>query len=125
MDEIGIWPRFTGRGMHDRLASYDAYAGAHSICGAHLLRDCAGVGEQEHRQWAVEMRDFLLDLHDACHQWRLLHLSAVPAIERDEWVARYARDSGGGLCCPTTTSRLFSWQAQRQAQAKPRNCWMR
>ena len=24
MDEIGIWPRFTGRGMHDRLASYDA-----------------------------------------------------------------------------------------------------
>jgi hypothetical protein len=22
-------------------------------------------------------------------QWRLLHLSAVPAIERDEWVARH------------------------------------
>src|SRR5437588_703039 len=78
MDEIGIWPRFTGRGMHDRLASYDAYGCAHSICGAHLLRDCAAVGEQEHQQWAPQMRDFLLDLHDACHEWRLLHLPAVP-----------------------------------------------
>jgi hypothetical protein len=25
----------------------------------------------------------------ACQEWRLLHLTAVPAIERDEWVARY------------------------------------
>jgi transposase len=89
MDEIGIWPRFAGRGMHDRLASYDAYECAHSICGAHLVRDCAAVAQQEHQEWATEMQDFLLDLHDACHQWRLLHLSAVPAIERDDWVARY------------------------------------
>jgi hypothetical protein len=88
MDEIGIWPRFAGRGMHDRLASYDGYACAHSICGAHLLRDCAAVAQQEHQPWAAEMHDFLLDLHDACQQWRLLHLPAVPAIERDDWVTR-------------------------------------
>src|SRR5260370_14844360 len=68
MDEIGIWPRFAGRGMHDRFASYDGYDCAHSICGAHLLRDCAAVAQQEHQQWAVDMQDFLLDLHDACHQ---------------------------------------------------------
>ena len=88
MDEIGIWPRFEGRGMHDRLASYDAYDCAHSRCFAHLGRDGAGVAEQEHQQWAAQMQDFLLDLHDACHQWHLLHLSSVPAIERDDWVAR-------------------------------------
>src|SRR2546423_5090953 len=41
MDEIGIWPRFGGRGMHDRLMSYDGYSCAHSICGAHLVRECA------------------------------------------------------------------------------------
>jgi len=88
MDEIGIWPRFAGRGMHDRWASYDAYDCAHSICGAHLLRDCAAVAEQEHQPWAVEMQDFLLDLHDACQEWRLLQLPSVPTVERDEWVAR-------------------------------------
>ena len=80
MDEIGIWPRFAGRGMHDRLVSYEAYDCAHSICGAHLVRDGAAGASQEHQQWAAEMQDFLLDLHDACQQWRLLHLSAVPAI---------------------------------------------
>lgn len=89
MDDIGIWPRFGGRGMHDRLASYDGYDCAHSICSAHLGRDCAGVAEQAQQEWASEMQDFLLALHAACEQWRQLHLSAVPALERDEWVARY------------------------------------
>jgi transposase len=89
MDEIGIWPRFAGRGMHDRLASYDAYDCTHSICAAHLVRDCAAVAAQEQQEWATDMQDFLLDLHDACQEWRLLHLPAVPPIERDDWVARY------------------------------------
>lgn len=89
MDEIGIWPAFVGRGMHDRFASYDGYGCAHSICGAHLLRDCAAVAQQEQQEWAGQMHDFLLDLHDACQQWRLLDLPAVPAIERDDWIARY------------------------------------
>src|SRR6266700_6642393 len=77
MDEIGIWPRFGGRGMHDRLASYDAYDCAHSICVAHLVRDCAGVAQQEQQQGATEMHYYLLDLHYAFQQWGLLHLSAV------------------------------------------------
>src|SRR5258708_6768460 len=89
MDEIGIWPRFAGRGMHDRFVSYDAYDCAHSICGAHLVRDCAGVAEQEHQEWATQMQDFLLDLHHACQEWRLFRLTPVPAIDPAEWVGRY------------------------------------
>jgi transposase len=89
MDEIGIWPTFSGRGMHDRFASYDGYDCAHSICSAHLLRDCAAVAQQEQQEWAGQMYDFLLDLHDACQQWQKLHLKAVPPLERDDWVARY------------------------------------
>jgi hypothetical protein len=57
--------------------------------GAHLGRDCAGVGEQEQQDGATQMQDFLLDLHDACEEWRLLHLRAVPLIEHDDWVAHY------------------------------------
>jgi transposase len=89
MNDIGIWPRFAGRGMHDRLASYDAYGSAHSLCGAHLLRDCAAVAEQGEQPWATEMHDFLLDLHEACQQWREFEHTSMSCIERDEWVARY------------------------------------
>jgi transposase len=121
MDEIGIWPRFAGRGMHDRFASYDGYDCAHSICGAHLLRDCAAVAQQEQQQWAVDMQDFLLDLHDACHQWRLLHLSAVPAIERDDWVARYFELLAAGYAAqppPPASSAGSSKGRPKQSQAK-------
>jgi hypothetical protein len=89
MNDIGIWPRFAGRGMHDRLASYDAYGSAHSLCGAHLLRDCTAVAEQEQQPWAAEMHELLLDLHEACQRWRELGQTSLPSIERDEWVARY------------------------------------
>jgi len=121
MDEIGIWPRFAGRGMHDRLASYDAYDCAHSICGAHLGRDCAGVAEQVQQEWAAQMQDFLLDLHDACHQWRLLHLSAVPAIERDDWVARYFEILAAGYAAqppPPTSSAGPRKGRPKQSKAK-------
>ena len=117
MNEIGIWPRFGGRGMHDRLASYQAYACAHSVCGAHLVRNCAAIAGQEHQQWALEMHDFLLDLHDACHQWRLLHLSAVPAIERDDWIARYFEILAAGYAAqpPPPTPRA----GKRKGRPKP------
>src|SRR5712691_3235460 len=122
MDEIGIWPRFSGRGMHYRLVSYDGYACAHSICGAHLGRDCAGVAEQDHQQWAVEMQDFLLDLHDACHEFRLLHLSAVPAIERDDWVARYFEILASGYAAqPPPASSSAGSRTGRPKQSKAKN----
>jgi hypothetical protein len=122
MDEIGIWPRFTGRGMHDRLVSYDGYECAHSICGAHLMRDCAAVAEQEHQQWAVEMQDFLLDLHDACQEWRLLHLTSVPAIERDEWVARYFEILAAGYAAqPPPPASSAGPRKGRRKQSKAKN----
>ena len=122
MDEIGIWPRFAGRGMHDRLASYDAYGCAHSICGAHLMRDCAAVAQQEHQQWAAEMHDFLCDLHDACQEWRLLHLPAVPALERDDWVARYFEILAAGYAAqpPPPASSAGSRKGRRK-QSKAKN----
>lgn len=89
MDEIGIWPCFEGRAVHDRWASYDQYAQAHSLCGAHLLRDCTYLAEQEHQGWATEMTEHLLDMHHASGEWRRQGASRVPRLERDEWVAHY------------------------------------
>jgi transposase len=122
MDEIGIWPRFGGRGMHDRFASYDGYDCAHSICAAHLMRDCAGVAEQEHQQWATQMQDFLLDLHHACQQWRLLQRPSVPSIERDDWVARYFEILAAGYAAqpPPPTSPAQKGKGRRK-QSKAKN----
>jgi transposase len=122
MDEIGIWPRFGGRGIHDRLVSYDAYTCAHSICGAHLVRDCAAVAQQEHQEWAGEMQDFLLDLHDACQQWRLLHLTSVPTPERDDWVARYFEILAAGYAAqPPPPASCARSRTGRRKQSKAKN----
>lgn len=89
LEAIGIWPRFEGRAMHDRWASYDHYARAHSLCGAHLLRDCLYVQEQEQQEWAGQMHDLLSSMVAAAQQWRQRGARAVPSAERDEWIAHY------------------------------------
>lgn len=119
MQEIDIWPRFSGRGMHDRLASYDAYGSAHSLCGAHLLRDCVAVAEQEHQPWAMEMHDFLLDLHEACQQWRECQRITLPSIERDEWVARYFEILAAGYAAqPPPVAKTGKKGRRKQSKAK-------
>jgi transposase/uncharacterized coiled-coil protein SlyX len=89
LEAIGIWPRFDGRGMHDRFASYDQYACQHSVCGAHLVRDCLYVAEQEQQEWALDMHDLLLQMCAAAQEWRQQAAPCVPALERQEWVGRY------------------------------------
>ncbi len=122
LDEIGIWPRFRGRGMHDRFASYDGYDCAHSICAAHLLRDCAAQGEQEQQGWANDMHDFLLDLHDACQHWHLLGLPAVPPLERDDWVARYFEILATGYAAqPPPSAAAGGPRKGRPRQSQARN----
>jgi transposase len=114
MDEIGMGPRFPGRGMHDRLASAETSACAHRIGGAHLVRECAAVARQEHPQGATAM-------HDACQQWRPLHLTSIPTIERDDWTrARscelLAAGSAAHLPAPASSTRSRKGRPrQRQA----------
>jgi hypothetical protein len=106
--------------MHDHFASYDGYDCAHSICGAHLLRDCAAVAQQEQQEWAAQMHDFLLDLHDACQQWHQLHLRAVPPLERDDWVARYFEILAAGYAAqgPPVPASPASKGRAKQSPAK-------
>jgi transposase len=89
LEDIGIWPRFRGRAVRDRWVSYDHYLCAHSICGAHLIRDCVYVSEQEQQEWAAEMADLLLSMAAATDDWRKRGAQAVPAEERDTWIAQY------------------------------------
>jgi transposase len=65
--------------MRDRWASYDYYRCAQSICGAHLLRDCVYVDEQEQQPRAAEMVALRLRMSEAAEERRQRGAPAVPA----------------------------------------------
>lgn len=61
--EASALPNFHGWAIHDRWRSYFSFEEAqHGLCNAHLLRDLQEVME-DGRQWAVAMRQFLLELY--------------------------------------------------------------
>ena len=70
----------------------------------------------------MQMQDFLLDLHEACHQWRLCHLTAVPAIERDEWAAGYFEILAAGYAAQPPPPASSSGKGKgRPKQSKAKN----
>jgi transposase len=122
LEAIGIWPRFGGRGMHDRLSSYDQYPCQHSVCGAHLLRDCLYLHEQEQQGWALEMHDLLLDMSAAAEEWHQRGALCIPAIEREEWVVLYFEILAAGCAAQPLPSReAVPKQRGRQKQSAAKN----
>jgi transposase len=122
LEAIGIWPRFHGRGMHDRFSSYDQYPCQHSVCGAHLLRDCLYVYEHDQQVWALEMHDLLLDMHAAASQWRQRGASGVPVLERQEWVVRYFEILVAGFAAqPPPSTEAVPKRRGRQKQSAAKN----
>jgi transposase len=89
MDVIGILPSYTGRAIHDRLSSYDHYACAHSVCGAHLLRDCLLIAERDQQPWAQQMYDLLGRMCQTTTRFRAAGAQRLPQAERDELILRY------------------------------------
>jgi transposase len=110
IDDIGILPRFAGRAMHDRWTSYDRYPCTHSLCGAHLLRDCISVAEQEKQPWAQEMHDHFLDMLHVTKQWRAQGARFLPKEVHDCLLAKYFAILASG----------FKGYDAAQAQAPPR-----
>ena len=89
MNALGIWPAFHGRAMHDRWASYDHYNCAHSLCGAHLLRDCLFVAEQEKQPWGQQMFDLLLLMKKTADAQRASGAMTLPKEVRNALVIQY------------------------------------
>jgi transposase len=89
IDAQGILPTYAGRAIHDRWYSYDHYPCAHSLCGAHLLRDCLWVAEQEKQPWAAAMYEVLLRMREATQRWRAKGATTLPQAERDVLLLQY------------------------------------
>jgi transposase len=89
MHAIGIWPRFHGRAMHDRWASYDTFACQHRLCNVHLVRDLTFLAEEYHQTWAAQVGDLLLDMHTAAREWQAVGVRRIPDDERRTWLTQY------------------------------------
>lgn len=91
MDAAGILSRFAKQvAVHDCFAPYDNYEQItrHGLCGAHLLRDLAGVAEMGAEQdWAAFTADLLRQVwgwvkqaeaegRDRLYGWQLASLNA-------------------------------------------------
>ena len=89
MNAIGILPEYRGRAIHDRWSSYDHYDCAHSVCGAHLLRDCLLIAERDHHPWAQEMHDLLGKMCQTTARFRATGAHRLPQAVRDGLVLQY------------------------------------
>jgi transposase len=120
LEAIGIWPRFTGRSMRDRWASYDQYCCAQSICGAHLLRDLTFVQEQ-HQDWAGDLKVVLLGMYKAARDWRERGAMRLPAEVRDEWVGQYFEVLARGFAAQPPPTEASQRRQGRRKQSAAKN----
>ena len=65
IDAGGVLPDFTGVAVHDGLAAYRKYDVAHGLCGAHHLRELAGMGEATGQDWPAKLADLLVEIYKA------------------------------------------------------------
>lgn len=70
MDAIGFLPFYMGVVVHDFWKSYfnEAYHFMLALCGVHLLRECQGIIDYDHHQWATEMQALLREAWRATQQ---------------------------------------------------------
>jgi transposase len=120
MEAIGIWPRFAGRAMRDRWASYDHYRCAHSVCGAHLLRDLTYVHEQQ-QDWAGDLKAMLLGMYAAAREWRERGATRLPGNERDEWVGQYFDVLARGFAAQPPPTEAPRQRLGRRKQSAAKN----
>ena len=66
MNEMGILPEFTGRAIHDHWKPYYTFEGcSHGLCNAHHLRELTFIHEVVGQQWALSMKNLLLQASTA------------------------------------------------------------
>jgi transposase len=88
MRAIGLLATYTGRVVHDALASYFQFKQcSHALCNAHHLRELRFVHEQYQQGWAGEMAELLLEIKaEVAH---MAEATALPPDRIAHFEARY------------------------------------
>jgi transposase len=90
MDAAGVLPSFTGVAVHDGLAAYRQYTAAeHALCGAHHLRELAGIAQLTGQSWPTELAELLVEIHVAVGVARANGATAFPTARLRGYHKRY------------------------------------
>jgi transposase len=90
LDAIGILKGFEGVSVHDGWRSYWQYACQHALCNVHHLRELTFLHEEQHQDWAGQMKTLLLDIKAAVEQARVEGRTSLHPLEVADWKAQYA-----------------------------------
>src|SRR5258708_377281 len=89
LDAIGILADFQGVSVHDGWRSYWQFLCQHALCNVHHLRDLTFLHEEQHQDWAGQMKTLLLECKTAVDQARALGLTRLHPLEVADWKAQY------------------------------------
>jgi transposase len=90
LDAIGILADFAGVSVHDGWQSYWQFLCQHALCNVHHLRELTFFEEEQHQEWAGQMKTLLLDIKAAVEQARAEGRSSLHPLEVADWKAQYA-----------------------------------
>jgi transposase len=91
MDAAGVWPRLTEVAVHDGWAPYAGYEQVdHALCGAHLLRELAGVVDRDPTAtWAGDLAGLLAQAHRWAQDARAAGADRLSDAQLASVAARY------------------------------------
>jgi transposase len=117
MDAAGVLPAFGGVAVHDGWSPYWHYQAVHALCGAHLLRELAAVGEQPRQGWAAGVAELLADAKLACDRARASGCARVDEATRARLHVRYERLLADGHAANPPPRRLRRGRRPRRSPA--------
>ena len=89
LDAIGILPQFQGTSVHDGWRSYFLYACAHALCLVHVLRELTFLAEEDHLEWAADLKTLLLAMKAATDEAREYGRAVVHPLEVADWRTQF------------------------------------
>lgn len=101
MSEIDLLTKFNGTLVHDHLKSYFQYAGHHSLCNAHHLRELTFVQENYKHKWAEKIEALLIKIKSTVESHYEKTGESLPDKKLHRYWNRYVNilcDGSSGEC---------------------------
>ena len=118
MTAMNVLPQFTGILCHDHWKPYFKLNCLHALCNAHHLRELTCAEEQDHQEWAKQMRELLLNIEQAVKAQG----GALPEPQSIRYTEQYrALLEQAELECPPPDPQRKPGQRGRVKRSKSRN----